>query len=678
MAAARDGGSSALISSNARATNASSGVASGPLAPATTSVISPRAKLSSLRAICSSSSRLPRYTLSCILVSSRATQAARSRPKAIARSSRGSTMRCGASKKTSVRASSASVRRRSRRAAGREGRNPSKQNRSTGNPLTARATSTAEGPGTACTAMPASMAARTRRYPGSDTSGVPASLTSTTRAPCRSLATSSSRRAASLCSCSEISGRCTPSCFSRPAVCRVSSAAIKSAAASASRARGDRSPRLPMGVATTSIRPGGITIIPGRYPARSKEARSLPRQPQSMQHDVRTALRRSFTAVPLLALLLLGACATGPVDGTGPASADRAERLQKQGNFTAAAQMYERLAAQNPAPDNLNFALAAAHAWLAGNRPDDAQRTLDAFTAGGTPAQQFERELLRAETATARGQYAAAWRDLAAVAEPANPAAATRLYRLRQDVALRAGQPVEAVRAGMARERLATTDAARNAARRDLLTDLRGAIERGLRIDPAAAREPLIRGWLEVGQIAAAAGRSPLGAEGSLDRWRARFPGHPAATITYSEIVAPAARTTPGATPVAQGSIALLLPLTGSFAGPAELVRDGFLAAISRQPEVGRPAVRVYDTSTLGVGAALQAAQSEGAGFVVGPLTREQAQQAAEQRPGVLPMLLLNNLATDAFPGAQLFQYALAPEDEARQIARQLNAAGQR
>jgi len=409
----------------------------------------------------------------------------------------------------------------------------------------------------------------------------------------------------------------------------------------------------------------------------------LPRQTQTAQHDHHPRHRQTasgrlgLAAASLLALLVLGACTTGPVDGTGPASADRAERLEKQGNFTAAAQMYERLAAQNPAPDNLDFALAAAHAWLAGDRPDDAQRTLDAFNAGGTPAQAFERELLRAETATARGQYAAAWRDLSAVAEPANPAQATRLFRTRQDVALRAGQPLEAVRAGIARERIATTDANRNSARRDLLSDLRGAIDRGLRIDPAAAREPLVRGWLEIGQIAASAGRSPMGAEAAIDRWRTRFPGHPAATIAYAEIIAPASRAPAGAATAATGSIALLLPLSGSNAAVAQLIRDGFLASMSRQPEATRTAVQVYDTGTLSVSAALQTAQSEGAGFVVGPLTREQVQQAAEQRPGVLPMLLLNNLAADAFPGAQLFQYALAPEDEARQIARQLNAAGQ-
>ena len=96
-----------------------------------------------------------------------------------------------------------------------------------------------------------------------------------------------------------------------------------------------------------------------------------------------------------------------------------------------------------------------------------------------------------AEIAMARGQYAAAWRDLAAVAEPASAAEATRLFLLRQEVALRAGQPLEAVRAGIARDRVASSDAQRTSARRDLLTDLRGAIDRGLRIDPAVgARTP--------------------------------------------------------------------------------------------------------------------------------------------------------------------------------------------
>ena len=410
---------------------------------------------------------------------------------------------------------------------------------------------------------------------------------------------------------------------------------------------------------------------------------SLPRTLSAMQPATFPAMQRTaaLLLLMLLGLMVLAGCSQNPADESAPASVDRADRLQKQGNFASAAQMYERLAMQNPPPANVGFALSAARAWLSANRADDAQRVLDSVTATGDARQQFDRELLRAETATARGQYAAAWRQISAVPEPANAADAARLFELQQDVALRAGQPVEAVRAGISRDRVATTDAARMTARRDLLVDLRGAIDRGLRIDPATVREPLVRGWLEIGQIAAAAGRTPLGAEASVERWKTRYPGHPAASIAIIEIVTPGVRPSPGPAPAVSGPVALLLPLSGpnsAASAAAELIRDGFLAAISRQPESGRPLVKVYDTGALSVESALQTAQSEGAGFVVGPLTRPEVQQAAAQRPGVLPMLLLNSLDGDGFAGAQLFQYGLAPEDEARQIARHMNSAGQK
>src|SRR5690606_10936149 len=99
--------------------------------------------------------------------------------------------------------------------------------------------------------------------------------------------------------------------------------------------------------------------------------------------------------------------------------------------------------------------------------------------SGMTQKQQFERELLRGEVAVARGQYAPAWQQVSKIAVPVAPADASRLYLLQQQVALRAGQAVEAVRAGIERERVAANDNERNRVRRDLLTDLRNAMERG-------------------------------------------------------------------------------------------------------------------------------------------------------------------------------------------------------
>jgi outer membrane PBP1 activator LpoA protein len=231
------------------------------------------------------------------------------------------------------------------------------------------------------------------------------------------------------------------------------------------------------------------------------------------------------------------------------------------------------------------------------------------------------------------------------------------------------------VRAGIARERVAEDDGARNRARRDLLVDLRGAIERGQRVDLAATRDPLERGWLEVGQIAADVGRSPLNATAMIERWRQRYPGHPASTIVGVEILDPAAR--PGASAMQgasiSGPVALLLPLADYRAA---LVRDGFQAFISRTADAAMSDVRVYDTSLMPVDSALQRAVAEGATFIVGPLTREEVQTAAQLRPLHVPMLLLNTLAGGGTSGT--WQYALSPEDEARQIARQIAGAGGR
>ena len=105
----------------------------------------------------------PRRTSSWVLVSSRHTAATRSSPHEVAIAASAASVRCGASKKTIVRSSSRSESRRRARSPALRGRNPSKQNRSTGSPLTASAVSTALGPGTEVTRTPASTAAATSR-----------------------------------------------------------------------------------------------------------------------------------------------------------------------------------------------------------------------------------------------------------------------------------------------------------------------------------------------------------------------------------------------------------------------------------------------------------------------------------------------------------------------------------
>ena len=102
--------------------------------------------------------------------------------------------------------------------------------------------------------------------------------------------------------------------------------------------------------------------------------------------------------------------------------------------------------------------------------------------------------------------------------------------------------------------------------------------------------------------------------------------------ITHQTVPAPqpgpqAAR--PSAPITGGAQLALLLPLTGAQSAAALSVRDGFLSAYYSQPAASRPGLRIYDTSQMSIGAALNQATGDGAGLIVGPLTRPEAAAAA-------------------------------------------------
>lgn len=122
-------------------------------------------------------------------------------------------------------------------------------------------------------------------------------------------------------------------------------------------------------------------------------------------------------------------------------------------------------------------------------------------------------------------------------------------------------------------------------------------------------------------------------------------------------------------------SIALLLPLSGTFSATAESVRDGFFSAYFA--DAAHPAARVYDVGSTpdSLRAAYQTALSEGATFIVGPLRKEYVAQIAGFRPSV-PVLALNYLDAGVVAPDNVFQFGLAPADEARSAAEQASAAG--
>jgi len=374
------------------------------------------------------------------------------------------------------------------------------------------------------------------------------------------------------------------------------------------------------------------------------------------------------TAILATALFLASCQSTGPASEPPP-SADRAQLLDRAGDHAGAARVYEALAAQNTGTEQNTYLLLAARAHLLARRPDDADRVLASINSPVTPDQSFERLMLGVELSLARNQGTEAWRQISTVQQPTPAPAAVRYLAVRQKAAFATGRPADGVRAEIARERLLASPEDRRAARSELLGDLRSAQERGVRVEPRAATDNVVRGWLELAALSAAVARNPTTSIPDVEAWRTRYPSHPANDIVAIELLG--LREEPrSATP----HVALLLPLSGRAASAGISVRDGFMTALYQVPAAQRARVRVYDTAEISAAEAITRARDEGADFIVGPLTRDEVTAAADLGDARPPILALNFLPADRAGPAGFYQFALSPEEEARLVARRVLA----
>ena len=118
--------------------------------------------------------------------------------------------------------------------------------------------------------------------------------------------------------------------------------------------------------------------------------------------------------------------------------------------------------------------------------------------------------------------------------------------------------------------------------------------------------------------------------------------------------------------------VALLLPLSGRSGAAGKAIQNGFLGAYFATAGAldDRQSVRIYDVNSEGgASAAYQNAVADGAEFVVGPLLRKNVTELANDILVPVPVLTLNYLPDETLPPPGLYQFALAPEDEAASAA---------
>jgi outer membrane PBP1 activator LpoA protein len=368
--------------------------------------------------------------------------------------------------------------------------------------------------------------------------------------------------------------------------------------------------------------------------------------------------------------LIAAACSLIRPTETPADKQEHAARLARDGKHAEAARAYADLAVQLPA-DSDNYELLSAEQWVAAANIPAAKQALAQVSSEARTKLAVPRALVAAEIAYAENDPTRAIRELDQVPVPTAPEQAQNYYWIRGRSAFLTGHPVEGTRALVERERSITDPAALKANREELLSRVRTAAERGAPMKAPPKSDPVVVGWLELGPVAVEIERNPVRAAAALDNWKRQYPQHPANASVLS-----VAQTQIAVATEYPNQIALLLPLSGRSEAFGVSVRDGFIAAYLQQNSASRPRLKVYDVAAESVGSAYSRAISDGAGFVVGPLTKEDVAAVAPLSSGSTPVLALNFLGDTVSAPKNFFQFALLPEDEARMVARRVVADG--
>jgi outer membrane PBP1 activator LpoA protein len=378
---------------------------------------------------------------------------------------------------------------------------------------------------------------------------------------------------------------------------------------------------------------------------------------------------RSLASIVALLVftLLLGACGTtgmGRLSGSGEY---RAERLASDGRHDDAAGAYIGLAADEVGLERDRLTLLAVEQWLDAG---DVLRARRAFLSVQRPASGPLLPIWNTNSA-AMSLYRGDADEALLILEPMSRRSLRlrdrlRVEALRADAWIQKQDPARAVE--LMRQRETWLDSSREIEqnRNRLWQGLLFSSPQVLREAAQLTTDEVTRAWLTLGSLATSTGQQGVGWSNGIFRWREANPGHPAlVVIGEADIFDQELLEYPR-------QVALLLPLSGRSAAAGKAIQNGFLGAYFATASAldDQQLVRIYDVnSDGGASAAYQNAVADGAEFVVGPLLKKSVTELANDILVPVPVLTLNYLPDDTLAPPGLYQFALAPEDEAASAA---------
>jgi len=390
----------------------------------------------------------------------------------------------------------------------------------------------------------------------------------------------------------------------------------------------------------------------------------------------RFARRARHGLLPLMIALLVGGCTIDPIRDAERTLAEVApERLAEPrgvaeaGAYAEAAELYLELAEAQTAPARQQLELNAAESLLRAGDTSAASRVLRGIANDELTSTQRELVLLlEADVALQRGRAAEAIARLDRIKQGRLPQDLKAKYYGTLAAAYRLDkQPLAAAKSLDELDGLLKGDpAARLDNQVSLLFTLATLGRSGL--DEAARRaRGDLRGWIELAELFSAQ-RAPSAQFSSRYRdWRGSHGGHPAmpglADAYFTALSGGYAPNT---------DVLVLLPRGGRFGVAGDAVREGIEAAYDADASGNRPAL---DFRASG-GGRYDAGVDAGADVVIGPLQKSEVAALNDRSSVPVPTLALNR--TEGASTEGLYQFSLAPEDEAINAADYAWASGLR
>ncbi|MES9851909.1 MAG: penicillin-binding protein activator [Candidatus Thiodiazotropha sp. L084R] len=390
---------------------------------------------------------------------------------------------------------------------------------------------------------------------------------------------------------------------------------------------------------------------------------------------------RHITLLLLLTLLFQMGCTTVTKETT-PESQQLSFELRQQidswlafGDYATAAMALESSAAESDSPLREQLMLEAVEYWLrAGEQERSLQLVKQLRPSDTDPDFNLKLRMLRTELAVLQGDIEQALDLMQPEPSPDAPLELRQHYhRNMAEIFRLSGNLLESARELDVLDKLFEDDLEQRLAVQELLIQtLSTMTDTALTLLQPQPPATLI-GWMELAKTVKAQTPDPEELSNNLAGWRERFPDHPALQTLlagYLELQ--------GLSP--DDHIAIMLPRSGPYAKVAAAVRDGMMAAWYQQPSEYRPKLQFYDSSelqsTLNI---YQQAILNGAQMIVGPLNKDAVKMLSHLELLDIPVLALNQIEQGNYDiNPNLFQFGLAPEDEADQIAERAWLEGHR